>query len=361
MWSESRLPHALLVLGNAGHGGLPIVLAFVQYLFCKNKQAHDACGTCDECNRIAKLEHPDVHISFPSIPPKPNTKAMSMHFMKEFREFIKQHPYGSTFEWLQHIQAENKQGNITAEECRQIIETLHLKSYEGKQKVQIIWRPEYLGKEGNILLKLIEEPPANTYIFLVAEQTEMILPTILSRTQTVKLSPIDVADIAVALTNNLSIDSHKASQIAQTCNGSYAEALSLAQHSQNNLFPEVKRFFNMVFTNNRLEISKFVEQWSKAGREEQKFFLQYIIQLLGQAIRLSYLPSQNAALPPEDATLVQKLIAKKMPNEILYEMVEQLAATSYNIERNAHGKTQLHAMCIKVALLANGLKLPQWN
>src|SRR5580658_8381731 len=153
MWRNNVFPHALLVSGPEGTGGLPMGLAIAQYIFCENKSETDSCGKCAGCSKAAKLEHADLHLSFPSIPPKPGVKAMSRLYMPEFREFIQQSPYGTTYDWLQHINAENKQGNITAEECREIIDTLNLKSYEGGNKVQIVWRPEYLGKEGNILLK----------------------------------------------------------------------------------------------------------------------------------------------------------------------------------------------------------------
>src|SRR5690606_23459424 len=119
--------------------------------------------------------------------------------------------------------------------CREIIETLNLRSYEGGAKVHIIWRPEYLGKEGNILLKLIEEPPADTYLILVAENTEDILPTILSRTQIIRLAPIPAEDIAAMLQRRNLADERKALQIGHMANGSYAEALRLLQHAENDL------------------------------------------------------------------------------------------------------------------------------
>ncbi len=143
-------PHALLFTGAEGTGGLPLALATAQYIFCENKTETDSCGKCAGCSKAARLEHADLHFSFPSISGKSGVKANSRLFMQEFREFVKQSPYGTTFDWLQHINAENKQGNITAEECREIIEILYLKSYEGGKKILIMWRPEYLGKEGNI-------------------------------------------------------------------------------------------------------------------------------------------------------------------------------------------------------------------
>jgi DNA polymerase-3 subunit delta' len=303
------------------------------------------------------MEHADLHISFPTIPPKPGTKAMSRYFIQEFREFVSQTPYGTTYDWLQFINAENKQGNITAEECREIIDMLNLKSYEGGKKVQLIWRPEYLGKEGNILLKLIEEPPADTIIILIAESAEDILPTILSRTQLVRLAPINAQDIADGLQERSMAEARKATQIGHIANGSFTEALRLVRHAENDLFPEVRQLFNIVFTNNGLAITKFADEWSKAGREQQKNFLHYVIQLLEQAIRARFIPGGEIALPKEEAEFAQKLAGMNIGHEQLAEMVNTLTDTIYYIERNAHSKTQLHAMCIRMQYIIRNKEL----
>lgn len=360
MWQNNHFPHALLLAGKEGVGGLPVALALARFIFCENKQDRDACGQCSSCSKVDKLEHADLHLSFPTIAPKPGTKAMSKYFITDFREFVKQTPYASTYDWLQFINAENKQGNITAEECREIIESVNLKSYEGGAKVQIIWRPEYLGKEGNILLKMIEEPPENTFLILVAEDTEDILGTILSRTQIVRLSPVAAADIAEVMTaKQLVQDEAQALQLGHMANGSYAEALRLIQHAENDLFPDVRTWFNALFTNNGVAITKFAEQWSKSGREQQKNFLHYIIQLLEQAIRVRYLPDHPPALPPAEADFVKKLAAMKVPTEAINNMVEELTHTIYYIERNAHSKTQLHALSIKLVYIVSNRPIPE--
>lgn len=358
MWQGDHFPHALLLIGQEGAGGLPLALALAQYIFCENKSGDDSCGKCANCSKVSRLEHADLHISFPSIPPKPGTKAMSRHYIQDFREFIAQTPYGTTYDWLQFINAENKQGNITAEECREIIETLNLKSYEGGKKLQLVWRPEYLGKEGNILLKLIEEPPADTILLFVAENTEDILPTILSRTQMVRLAPIQAADIADALLKKALTDPRKAAQVAHMANGSFTEALRLVRHAENDLFPDVRTWFNAIFRNNGPEISKFSEEWSKAGREQQKNFLNYIIQLLEQAIRARYIAGYAPALPAEEAQFVQKLAAMSVPLDTFGKMVQEITDTVYFIERNAHSKTQLHALSIRMVYAVQNRQLP---
>ncbi|MCW3121018.1 MAG: hypothetical protein JWQ38_510 [Flavipsychrobacter sp.] len=358
MWHNNVFPHALLITGAEGTGGLPMALALAQYVFCENKGPVDSCGKCAGCSKAVKLEHADLHISFPSISPKPGTKAMSKHYINEFREFIQQSPYGTTYDWLQHINAENKQGNITAEECREIIDALNLKSYEGGKKVLLMWRPEYLGKEGNILLKLIEEPPADTIMIFIAENTEDILPTIRSRTQEVRLAPVSAADIAEALSTRSLTDPRHAAQIGHIAMGSYTEALRLVRQPDNDLFQEVRQLFNSLFTRNGLGITKFAEYWSKAGREQQKNFLTYVIQLLEQAIRARYRPDSVISLPEAEAKFVQTLANTKISFEGFGEMVKCISDTILYIERNAHGKTQLHALAIRLQYVVHGAPVP---
>ena len=210
MVQHNRLSHALLFLGKEGSGALSLALAFAQYIACEqvngkikktNPEAslfgeatpeiaepldmHDSCGVCSACTKANQLVHPDIHFSYPVIPRKSGDKPVSTDYINEWREFVSINPYGNVYDWLQFIGAENKQGNITSEECNDITRKISLKSFESEYKVLIIWMPEYLTKNGNKLLKLIEEPPPNTLFLLVAENEDLILPTILSRTQVV--------------------------------------------------------------------------------------------------------------------------------------------------------------------------------
>jgi DNA polymerase-3 subunit delta' len=190
MVQHQRLSHALLFVGPEGSGALPLAIAFAQYLVSSPattnqvldmfadpdalaKQVHtfnepDAIADLPAYQRANQLMHPDLHFSFPTITEKPGQKNISANFIEQWREFVQGYPYGNVFDWLQFIKAENKQGNISADECTEIIKKLSFKSFESPFKVLVMWMPEYLGKEGNKLLKLIEEPPADTIFLLVA-------------------------------------------------------------------------------------------------------------------------------------------------------------------------------------------------
>lgn len=356
-WHSEKLPHALMLVGKEGTGGLAMALALAQFVFCENKQANDSCGECAGCHKVQKLAHPDLHLSFPTISPKPGTKASSKLFMNDFRDFIKQSPYGSTFDWLQFINAENKQGNITAEECREIIDTLNLTAFEGGYKIQIIWRPEYLGKEGNILLKLIEEPPVRTLILMVAEDVEDVLNTILSRTQQVHLLPLSVKEIETHLLTNHQVEGRRAAQVAQLADGNFAHAQKLLEYTGNDLLLPLREWFNGIFTNNGLTLNKWVDDMTKTGREQQKNFLLFTQQLLAHAMRMTLIPNHQPHLPEDEAGFAGKLAQRKFSPEIYQSIDTAINQTIYHIERNAHSKTQLLHLSIQMQYLIQGATL----
>lgn len=360
MWQQNHLPHALMICGQEGTGGLPLALALAQYLLCSQKGASDACGQCANCGKVAKMEHADLHFSFPTIKDSDKKKeALSDNYIKEFRKLIRQQAYSTTFDWLQYINAENKQGNISAEECRVIIEKLSLKAYEGGQKIMIIWRPEYFGKEGNILLKLIEEPPADTVLIMVAESAESILPTILSRVQLIRLLPLSPVQISNELVRSLQVDEAKAKQLGLIADGSFSAALSLLEHIENDFFPMARQWFNMMFTHNGIGLSKFVEDLAKSGREPQKNFLLYVGHLLQATIKQRY--TGHCRLANEELAFVQKLAATSMSIEAISTLIEELNKASFYIQRNASAKIQLQALSIRMMYAIQNKKVSSLN
>lgn len=356
-FNAKRLPHATLISGKDGVGGLAFGLAMAQFLMCEDKQATDACGVCNSCIKMEKLIHPDVHFSFPTIPPKPGAKASSRHYMGHFRDALKENTYLSTYDWLQFINAENKQGNITAEECREIADQLQFKAFEGGNKIQIIWRPEYLGKEGNILLKLIEEPPADTYLILIAEDLEDIINTILSRTQQINLIPLAHAAIVEGLINKYQVPNTQAHHIAQIAEGSFGQAVKLISDTGNDSLNLMRDWFNGIFTNKGVAIHEWVEKVAKMGREQQKNFFMYAQQLMAHTLRYSNIENYQAPLSEEEQIFAQKLASRNFPLSVFQNIDEELTKASYHIERNVHAKTQLLYTSIQMQYLLQGKKL----
>ena len=174
---DQRISHAHLFLGNDGSGNLALALAYAQYLLCDNPNESDSCGQCPACLKAQKLQHPDLHFSYPFFS-KQSGGSVSDEFLPEWREAVLKSPYFDLNYWRNALTAENKQLIITTREATNILHRLKLKSLEGKYKIIIIWRPEVMRTEAaNKLLKIIEEPPEKTIFILVAESQENILQT----------------------------------------------------------------------------------------------------------------------------------------------------------------------------------------
>ncbi len=345
----NRLSHALLFLGQEGSGALPMALAFTQYIVCEkaNGTAGDACGVCPSCVKARQFIHPDIHFSYPVIPKKAGERPVSTDYISEWREFITQYPYGNSYDWLQFIGAENKQGNITAQECNDIIHKLSLKSFESGYKILVMWMPEYLGNEGNKLLKLIEEPPANTLFLLVAENESLILPTILSRTQLVKIPLPDAGEIETALVQRAGVAIDQARQIAILSEGNYHEALQLLRHAGDDWQGVLREWLNAILKTGPVAQVKWIEEISKSGRERQKQFLRYFNHLLEQAVRLRYMDAAQLPIPDSEKDIALRLnkIADIAQQKAI---IEELDRAAYYIERNAHSKMLFHALTIKL-------------
>lgn len=340
LYQSNKLPHALLFLGRQGWGTLPLAIAFAKYVMCAQKNETDSCGQCSSCMQIQKLQHPDLHFSFPSKAPKPSSKNLSEHYIQDFREFMHHHPYGSTFDWLQFINVE-KQGNISADEARKIIDSMNLKSYQGGYKIHILWRPEFLGKEGNILLKLIEEPPPGTLLMLVAEEEEKILPTILSRMQLIRTKPVLTSEISEALEDSFRIDPDRAGQIALAAEGDYTKALHLKENWNNDMLPLISSWLNAIFTNNGKQIYEWVEAQSQLGIEPLKNLFQYIQQLFSGGLRLTLYANFPLHLSEQEIVFARKLAGLNLSIEA-YQMIDQgFTDFIHHTSRNVNIKTSL--------------------
>ena len=388
MVQHNRLSHALLFLGKEGSGALQLAIAFAQYITCEvvngkklvvgsvqlanepslfgepeppptanivpQTSYNDSCGTCPSCKKALELVHPDIHFSYPVIPRKTGDKPIATDFITQWRAFVKLSPYGNVYDWLQFINAENKQGNITAHECNDILRKLSLKSFESEYKILILWMPEYLGKEGNKLLKLIEEPPVNTLFILVAENEDQILPTIRSRTQLVKIPMLIKLDIESALELRAGVPMQKAQQIAAVAEGNYREALQMIEHSEDDWQTMLREWLNAVVKFNPQAQVKWIDETAKIGREKQKQFLQYFTHLLELAVRISTTNEQPQANAETDFALRLNKITQLHQQEAI---INELNKASYYIERNANAKMLFHALSIKLYHIINNNSL----
>lgn len=241
---DNRISHAQLFLSCDGSGALPLAIAYAQYINCLDKAPNDSCGVCSSCRKYERYIHPDLHFSYPFFASKDVKVAVDV--LDEWRSLLLEDPYLDLDIWRSKLHADNKQANINIAECHDIIKKLSYKAFEGDTKVLIMWLPEYLEKEGNALLKIIEEPPANTLFILVANNQEQILSTLLSRTQIVKIPKLPFEVVESYLINKHSLSENQATEYAFLADGNLIEAKQLVANTHNENSEKFAEWLNLL-------------------------------------------------------------------------------------------------------------------
>lgn len=336
---NSHVAHAQLFLGQEGSANLALALAYATYINCEEKQPDDSCGTCSSCLKMNKLVHPDFNFVMPVTTTKSVSKdALSHRFLPEWREFVLASPYQGLNEWMQHIGAENKQGLISKEESRQLVKLVSLKAFEGDYKIVVIWLPELMHPAAaNALLKLLEEPPAKTLFLLVAQAAEKLLATITSRTQIIQVRNFTEQEVVAFLQQHYKTDELAARQIAQLAEGNLNAAARLTGQISSNYFAFFTDWMRLCYGYKFAELIEMSDKFQVLGRENQKNFLLYALNLLRKVMCYGVDAALITYLPPAELEFVQRF-AKVITGNNIGPLVEELTQAHYHIERNANPK-----------------------
>lgn len=347
MVAENRVPHALLFAGQQGSGNLPAALAFAQHLYCTQKTADGPCGTCNACNKVAKLIHPDLHFVFPIA--KSKDIKNSNDLMREFREAYLAQPYMSLHDWFNELSAENKQPIIAVDEASDILRKLSYTSYEGSYKTMIIWHPEKMNIEAaNKLLKILEEPPDETIFILVSTQPDQLLATIISRVQQIPFYNSSEEEIATALTENFKVTNDVARQTAILANGNYGEAIHLLTQNDDSVsfLANFQNFMRLALRFDGAKALQWIDENATIGREKQKQFFQYSLEVFRDSLMFNYGDKNLVRLSGQERDFLQKF-APYVTRNNFEKLVEEFNSNYYYIERNANPKILFMDLLLK--------------
>ncbi len=357
---RGRIPHAQLFTGNHGSGILPMAIAYAQYILCSNTGSENNNGNATCNTKFQKLAHPDLHFAFPVATSEAvKSHPVSAHFMENWREFVKENPYGSLYDWYQRLGIENKQGQIGVDEAQEIVKSLSLKAYEGGFKIMIIWMADKMNIPcSNKLLKLIEEPPDKTVFILIAEDEEQIIQTIRSRCQILRFPPVAEAVITEELIAKYKVDELTAKKIAIQANGSFSSALHILKNDVGDEQFETW-FINWVRTafkakGNKASIHDLIDwsnEISSMGREVQKSFLLYCLDFFRQALLLNYKAKELVYFQPKTANFKLENFAPFIDGANIPGIAKELEDAIYHIERNGNSKIILTDLSIKLTRL----------
>jgi len=347
----NRLGHALLFSGPQECGQLAAALALSQIMVCTNRQDGLACDSCNSCKKAAKMIHPDIHFTYPTI----GSKEVSKSFLNQWREIVLNNPFLKKIDWLNKIEAGNSQGNITNKECEEIIKTLSLKSFEADVKIQIIWQAEKLGLQGNTLLKLIEEPPPGTLLILTTNAEENILNTILSRTQIFHFRRAALDEVRDHLIQFHSLDEQKAGQLAELSNGFIGDALKLMDQKQAETSQLFLTWIEACRNNNIIAVNAWVDGIGSSGREQQKHFIAYLLLIFDWLLRGKAGAQTHFQASESEQQLINWLIPRLSTHEI-EKLSIIFSKAHYYVERNVHARLLFFNLSIQLSRTLNKIQ-----
>ena len=358
--SSGRIPHAQLFVGPEGSGTLPMAIAYAQYILCNNSGTENEGGN-ESCNlKFDNISHPDLHFIYPTVTTDSvKTKPKGIDFLTEWRTFIQENPYGGLFDWYRTLGVQNKQGEIRVEDAESILKSLALKSYEGGYKVIIIWMADKMNiASSNKLLKLLEEPTDKTLFILISENEEDIIQTIRSRCQVLHFNGLNENVIAQALVTRENIDPRTAKKVAHQAQGNFNKALHLL-HEDGEELPFEEWFVLWVRAAFRAkgnaaainDLIQWSEQIATLGRETQKKFLQFCIDMFRQALLLNYQTTSLVYMEPKVEKFKLENFAPFVNGNNINDIFKELSDAIYHIERNGNAKIVLTDLSIKLTRL----------
>ncbi len=348
---NGRISHAQLFLGPEGCGKLAMAIAYARFLCCKNPGSGDACGVCPSCLKFNKLAHPDLNFFYPVASRKQSDKTLiSKDYINEWRTFLSRPAYPVLNDWYNHLEIENKQGIISAEDCNEVIRILGYKSFESEYKIVIIWMIERLyHSAAPKLLKILEEPPEKTLFLIVSENQEQILSTILSRTQLVKIPRLADDEVIQGLTQIYGIDEATAREATFIADGNFYQALSFCQSDEttDNHTKFLRDWLRDCYTFKIKEMLDYVEELSKMGRERQKAFLNFGLEIFRQCTLMNFAAGKLVKTNPDVKEFVSKF-SKVLRPELAAQMVDEFSKAIYHVERNANPKILFTDLSLKM-------------
>ena len=354
--NKNHVAHAQLFFGSEGSPNLSLALAFISFLNCNNKVNNDSCGECPSCKKIDKMIHPDVHFIFPVAPTtKINKNVISDLFIKEWRNFILDDPYQNVNDWFNFYGFENKSPNISKDESRNLIKKLTLKPFESENKIVLIWLPEYLHLyTSNALLKILEDPPPKTFFFLITNDYNRLLKTILSRVQMFKIRNFSDEELKKEILKKEDIAENELYKLILTSDVNLNQAKKIINSSNEDFLSFFKIWMRNCYSNDYAKIQLDLEWFNNQTKINKKAFLIYSLNLIRESFVIK-INSSLSRIVDEESEFI-KNFSQSLNEEKTEKIILELNDSIRFLERNANPKIIFLDLSIEIANAFNEMK-----
>lgn len=351
---QGRVPHAQLIIGPEGIGKLMLAMAYAQYLNCTNRikmdstseLIADSCGECPSCKKISILQHPDLHFALPtndtqSHPRKNSKPPPCVDFLPEWREFVAaSHGMVSLNSWYDFIGIENKQGYINVDDINNLSKVLSYKGSESQYKILIIWMAEKIFHlAAPKILKALEEPPPNTVFLLITEDQEMIINTIRSRTQLLKMERHSLTEASDFLQRVSLAGEDLVRKAVYYSQGNLVKGIQFLEN-QEEMLQSSNLFINWMracFAFSAVELSDIMKIFVNLGREKQKFFLSACMDNMSKSIKIAYDINEKSFFSKDEELFFVKF-SKFIRADNLQYFHNIFEEAVYQVERNGNSR-----------------------
>jgi DNA polymerase-3 subunit delta' len=353
---NQHIAHAQLFLGKAGALNLPLALAYTTYLHCQQKGETDSCGTCAACSKSLKLIHPDTNFVFPvsNVKGDKDEDRFRADIMKDWRSFLTEQPFGDLGDWINFYGGEDKQAAISREAGREIIKTLSLKPFESSYKVMIIWQPELMHPSAaNGILKILEEPPPNTFFLLVSNAADRLLPTVLSRTQMVQVPQLSDEELNAYLQRkDASLGETRRQEIIQLADGNLNLAIKLIDSEEDHYQSRFEEWMRSCFKRDYATLVTYSEEFHEADKLGQRNLFQYGLSMMRETLLQFSGASAIGRVKSSEVNFVQNF--SKIMNVNKLEKINHLISdATYHLERNGSAKMIFLDLSIQISKTLN--------
>ena len=286
-FANNRFPQSLILTGK-DMVSLQVYAQWLGQMILCESETEKSCGVCSHCLKFNALTHPDLHLIFPA------TASSGTDELKTTVKQLSEQPFSE----LEIPET----ADILINSVREMTKLLSRSPFEGDKRVIIFFHADRLRKEAaNAFLKTLEEPPVGTYFILVSTDPSLMLSTILSRCQQLKLEPFHPDELRNFLSGR-GVESNKIELILNQANGDLSKCLQMSQTDTNDTATEVMQLLIPLLKGELPRMLEIIGQWEKQGRDGVLAILQTFTVILRQA----YLIKENANPPSSKHTEILK-------------------------------------------------------
>lgn len=313
--------HAYLITGSQGLGRRTLALRLAQALNCpETRSPGEPCRTCRTCKQIEAMQHPDLSV----------------------------------------IQAEQIGGTLVVDQVRELQHSLALAPYEARYRVALLLRFEEAHlSAANALLKTLEEPPPQVVLILTAESSDILLPTIVSRCEVLRLRPIAPEIVAQGLQDQWDLPQDGAHLLAHISGGRPGYALKL--HNKPKIMEDRQTWLmdhHTLLAASRVVRFQHVEDKMVAGIQKDKprvmARLRDILQVwlsLWRDVLLKSSGASGALSNPDQLQAIERITAQT-GLESAYKMVASLERTMTLLNKNANPRLACEVLLLDLPVIS---------